>query len=123
MSLFRNKYRVETTRLKGWDYAAAGLYFVTICTRERAYFFGEVIANQMRLSAIGETAARFWRDIPQHYARVSLDEFVVMPNHVHGIVVVNATEVETRHVASLPTTTTVLWPTETRIIVQNHPGL
>ena len=84
MTCFRGKYRVETTRLPGWDYASAGWYFVTICTRDRQPFFDHIAKEEMHLSPIREIAARFWQEIPRHTAgRVSLDAFVVMPNHVH----------------------------------------
>ena len=121
MTLFKSKYRVETTRLRSWDYAADAWYFVTICTHDRAHFFGEIVDNAMRLSAIGEVAHKYWAETPQHFKHVALDEFVVMPNHAHGIVIVNrggmqvdegmgdtshpAPSVETRHVASLPPST------------------
>jgi REP element-mobilizing transposase RayT len=102
MVLFKGKYRVETTRLKYWDYASAGWYFVTVCTRSREHFFGEVVGAEARLSAVGEVAQRYWADIPTHFEHVRLDEYVVMPNHVHGIVVIAETRpVETRHGASL----------------------
>ncbi len=96
MTLFKNKYRIETTRLRGWDYASAGWYFVTICTRNRLPFFGAMERGDMRLSPIGEIAADFWAQIPRHTAgNVDVDAFIVMPNHVHGIVV--TTSVETLH--------------------------
>ena len=103
MTLFQNKYRVETTRLAYWDYASAGWYFVTICTRNREHFFGEVVSGEMRLSAVGEIARQFWADIPAHFEHARVGEYVVMPNHVHGIVVIVETRaVETRDRASLP---------------------
>ena len=85
MSLFRDRYRVESSRLKNWDYAAAGWYFVTICTREREPILGEVVNGKMRLSVIGKTAHQCWKEIPEHFGHVQLDGHVVMPNHVHGI--------------------------------------
>ena len=101
MTLFKNKYRVETTRLKHWDYASAGYYFVTVCTWNREHFFGEVVGGTMRLSAVGEIARQCWVGIPAHFDQARLDEYIVMPNHLHGIVVI----VETRHGASLQTPT------------------
>jgi len=89
MTLFKNKYRIESARLKGWDYASAGWYFVTICTQNREPYFGEVIDQEMRLSPIGEIACQFWSEIPQHSSsNIQVDTFVVMPNHVHGIIVI-----------------------------------
>lgn len=92
--LYKNKYRVESARRPDWDYAAAGFYFVTICTRDRYHYFGEIVESpetpQMVLSDIGRVAERFWLAIPQQFPFVRLDEFVVMPNHVHGIIQISA---------------------------------
>ncbi len=102
MTRFKGKYRIETTRLKNWDYASPGYYFVTICTRRREHFFGEVVSDKMCLSPVGEIAQQFWSEIPAHFIHVQLDEYVIMPNHVHGIVrIVNNEAVEMRHGASL----------------------
>ncbi len=84
--LYRNKYRIDSTRLKGWDYSSPGYYFITICTKDRECFFGEIIKEKMYLSEIGEIAHRYWAEIPNHFNNVVLDEFVIMPNHVHGII-------------------------------------
>ena len=99
MTRFRGQYRIESARLPGWDYAAPGAYFITICTRGRAHAFGGIKGGIMHLSAIGEIAHRFWQEIPQHFPRVTVDAFVVMPDHIHGIIILPAAE--TRHVASL----------------------
>jgi REP element-mobilizing transposase RayT len=105
MTLFKGKYRVESTRLRGWDYSSPGRYFVTICTKDRKLFFGDVIHAVMELSEIGKIAHQYWAEIPGHFPMVVLDEFKIMPNHVHGIVVItesaNQGMVETRHIASL----------------------
>ncbi len=86
---FKDKYRIETTRLCGWDYVSAGWDFVTICTRNHLPFFGEIHGGEMHLSPLGEIACDDWAQIPQHTAcNVDLDAFVVMPNHVHGIIVI-----------------------------------
>src|SRR5215211_4221139 len=90
MSLYHNRYRVESTRLKGWDYTADGWYFVTICTQGRECFFGQVEDRRMRLSRVGDIALRFWEDIPNHSANAGLDAFVIMPDHLHGIVTIKA---------------------------------
>jgi REP element-mobilizing transposase RayT len=73
--------------LQGYDYTQEGAYFVTMCTRNRLPLFGEVIDDQVQLNEIGEFAAACWEQIPQHYAHVELDAAVVMPNHVHGILI------------------------------------
>lgn len=92
MTLFRKKYRVETIRRPNWNYAAPGYYFVTICTQERRYYFGNVRDAVMHLSEIGKSAEKQWQDIPNHYDNVTLDEFVIMPNHLHGIIQISGPE-------------------------------
>jgi REP element-mobilizing transposase RayT len=89
MTTFKQKYRVESARLPKWNYASTGWYFVTICTQGRDYFFGEIKEGVMHLSNIGNTVRKFWQEIPEHSkAQIRLDEFIVMPNHVHGIIVI-----------------------------------
>ncbi|WP_295433997.1 transposase [uncultured Thiodictyon sp.] len=74
-------------RLKGYDYAQAGAYFVTICVQDRLCLFGEVISGLFVSNQFGALVAQAWNDLPNHYPHVSLDQFVVMPNHVHGIII------------------------------------
>ena len=76
----------RSIRLKAFDYAAPGAYFVTIVTHGRAPLFGAVKDGQVRLSRIGAVADRCWREIPNHFPHVELGSFVVMPNHVHILV-------------------------------------
>ena len=75
----------RSIRLKGYDYTQAGAYFITICTHDRAHWFGEVVDGEMRLNDAGRIADQCWRDIPAHFPHVKLDACVIMPNHVHGI--------------------------------------
>lgn len=77
----------KSPRLKGYDYTEAGAYFVTICTLNRVRLFGDVVDDAMRLNTLGEVVFSCWDDLPRHYSHVELDAFVVMPNHVHGIIV------------------------------------
>ena len=80
MNQFKNKYRINSTRLQGWDYTSHGWYFVTICTRNRQPFFGHITNGVMHLSPIGKIADQYWREIPNHTAgHVLLDAYVVMP--------------------------------------------
>ncbi|MGD0668674.1 MAG: hypothetical protein ABSB23_14025 [Bryobacteraceae bacterium] len=72
-------------RLAAYDYAQAGAYFVTICTRGHACLFGDVVEGEMLRNAAGETVALCWEEVPRHFSGVELDAFVVMPNHVHGV--------------------------------------
>ena len=77
--LFQNKYRIESARLKGYDYSAIGSYFITICTRDRTPYFGSVQNGQMTLSEMGHIADNIWKTIPNHFTFTELDEFVIMP--------------------------------------------
>jgi REP element-mobilizing transposase RayT len=83
-----DKHHRRSLRLKGHDYSQPGAYFVTICTRERECLFGHVVNGEMRLTGAGEIAQRCWEDVSHHFPFVELDAFVVMPNHVHGITVI-----------------------------------
>lgn len=83
--LYRNTYRVPSARLSSWDYGTPGGYFVTICTKDRVHCLGNIAEGIMQLSAIGIIVERFWQEIPEHYENVRIDEYVVMPNHIHGI--------------------------------------
>lgn len=124
---FQNKYRIPSNRLQGFDYSSHGLYFVTICTKDRVHYFGNISPvetdnypsrnqdnthnypsqNQaennmgksdtdhypfLRVTQIGQIAIDFWKEIPKHYPFVELDEFVIMPNHLHGILFFNRPE-------------------------------
>jgi len=75
----------RSLRLPGYDYSRAGAYFVTICTQARLCLFGDVVDAEMRLNAAGRMVDRQWRDLPHRFPFVELDEYVVMPNHLHGI--------------------------------------
>ncbi len=88
MTLFNDQYRVESTRLRNWDYRSRGWYFVTICTQNRARIFGEVSANEMHFSRVGLIADSELRSLPSHYENVEVDAYVVMPNHVHVIIMI-----------------------------------
>jgi len=100
---YQNKYRIPSARLKTWDYSSNAAYFITICTKNREHFFGEIIGNEptLQLNELGKLANQFWYEIPNHFPFIILEAFIVMPNHVHGILIID--NVETRLIASLPT--------------------
>ncbi len=105
MSLFKNQYRIESARKPDWDYGSNGAYFITICTQNRTHFFGEIKDHQMYVSNAGLLAQQYWMEIPQRFPYAFLDAFIVMPNHIHGIIIINKHEsefddVETRFIAS-----------------------
>jgi putative transposase len=121
---FNDKYRIPSARLKGYDYGQNGAYFITICTKDRIHYFGDIppvetqylasdLTNKTQgiaslrtnRSVIGEIAQQYWSDIPKYFPFVELDGFVVMPNHIHGIIIINKDElkngtVETQYLAS-----------------------
>jgi REP element-mobilizing transposase RayT len=86
MTLFRNKYRVESARLKKWDYSSPGYYFVTICAYNRRCIFGEIIDGEMKMNANGKIVNDEWLQSFAIRRDFSRDEFIVMPNHFHAIV-------------------------------------
>ncbi len=92
--LYRN-YRIKSSRLKKWDYKSEGIYFITICTKFMDPVFGHVDNRKMILSEIGNIVDKYWREIPNHFPLVQLDEYIVMPNHIHGIIIIPP--VETLH--------------------------
>jgi len=82
------KHHRRSIRLKGYDYSQAGAYFVTICEANRECIFGEIVDGEVHPNQFGEIVLKWWNELPTYYAPVDLDEFVVMPNHVHGIIVI-----------------------------------
>ena len=85
MTLFQNKYRIESTRLPTWDYRSRGWYFVTICMHNRRHILGTIVENEVRLSPIGKIADAELPAVYMHYENVYVDEHIVMSNHVHAI--------------------------------------
>jgi len=105
MEKYLGKYRIPSNRHQDYDYSAPGAYFVTICTKNKEHYFGRIADGRMEMARIGIVAFDFWCDIPNHFPFVSLEEFVIMPNHIHGILIFNETAVETQNLASLRVTT------------------
>lgn len=77
----------KSLRVKGYDYATAGVYFVTVCTYHRAQFFGRIEGAQMHLNALGRIVRHCWYSLRERFPSIELDAFIVMPNHIHGVVV------------------------------------
>ncbi|MDD4294154.1 MAG: transposase [Candidatus Omnitrophica bacterium] len=86
MDIFHKR---KDLRLKNFDYSNNGYYSITICTKNRQNIFGEIINRGMVLNDMGDIVRNTWMDLPNHHANIQLDEFVVMPNHVHGIIIIN----------------------------------
>jgi REP element-mobilizing transposase RayT len=76
----------QSTRLRAFDYTSSGAYFVTMCVAQKMLLFGDVLEGEMVLNDLGNIVLETWNAIPEHFSSVTLDGFVVMPNHVHGIV-------------------------------------
>jgi len=90
----------KSIRLKEYDYSQPGEYFITICTHNHECLFGEIIKEEMRLNEFGKIAEKLCKEIPEHFMTAQLDEYVVMPNHIHGIIIL-CEHVGTRHAVSL----------------------
>jgi len=94
--LFRDRYRIPSTRLKHWDYGKPAFYFVTICTDARYPFFGTISNHAMYMTVLGDIVHNNWSHIPEHFSNIHLNEFIVMPDHIHGVIVIDTVpEVET----------------------------
>jgi len=99
---YQSKYRTQSLRLQNWDYAWNAAYFITLCTDKKVCYFGEVEEGVVLLSSLGVLADVLWYEIKNHAENIELAGFVVMPNHIHGVLVLNNTSsVETRHALSL----------------------
>lgn len=86
MKKYLNKYRISSTRLATWDYTNPGCYFVTVCTAHRIPYLGEVVRGEIHLSEVGKIVAEEWLRTGQIRPNVELDAWVIMPNHLHGII-------------------------------------
>src|SRR3989338_8854106 len=82
------KHHRRSIRLSGYDYSQAGAYFVTICTQNRQCLFGEIVDGKMRLNEYGWVVAKCWEWLGWQYQHVDLDGWVVMPNHLHGVIMI-----------------------------------
>ena len=83
----------RSVRLQGYNYAQPGTYFVTICTQNHAYLFGDVADDEMVLSGAGQMVRGVWDELPLYYPGIETDVFIVMPNHIHGIVIIQPSNV------------------------------
>ena len=86
MGNFRSR---KPNRLDDYDYSINGYYYVTICLQNREHIFGEIINNEMVLNKYGEIAKYSWLDIINHHGETELDKFIIMPNHMHGIIFIH----------------------------------
>lgn len=84
-----NTIRIDSARLKSWDYSTPWWYYVTINTKRHKEYFGEIEFDKIKLNVLGEVADLFWKEIPTHFKNVELDSYIIMPNHIHGIIIIN----------------------------------
>jgi putative transposase len=80
------KHHRKSTRFKNFDYSSSGVYFLTVCAFQRECIFGGIINSEMILSSAGERTLEIWEELPSRFPMVELDSFVIMPNHVHGVI-------------------------------------
>lgn len=98
------KYHRRSIRLKGFDYTMPWWYYITICAYKRNCLFGKVVNNEVIKNEIGEVSEQCWKEIPAHFPQVILDEFIIMPNHIHGIIIIEERAiVRAQHVEPLQT--------------------
>lgn len=81
------RHHRRSVRLKGYDYTQPGSYFVTLCTQHRQCLFGEIWDDQMILNEIGQMVMRWWKELPHKFPSVATDAYALMPNHLHGIII------------------------------------
>ncbi|MBD2168299.1 transposase [Calothrix membranacea FACHB-236] len=95
------KHHRRSIRLKGYNYTQPSAYFITICTKARQCLFGNVVNGEMQLNYLGYIAFNYWQTIPEHFPHIELDAFVVMPNHLHGILIITENPVGARQCLAL----------------------
>lgn len=95
----------QSVRLRSYNYATAGVYFITVCTHDRAPRLASINASQIHLTTEGEVVNQIWFELPKHFPTIELDEFIVMPNHIHGILILNKLAVTFPRMQPSPATT------------------
>ena len=94
---YNNRFKINSTRLANWDYGSNASYFVTICTGNKQPYFGEIIQAEhngdniasLQATPLGVLASQYWEDITKHFSFVELDDYIIMPDHIHGILLFN----------------------------------
>ncbi|ODS32308.1 MAG: hypothetical protein SCARUB_02556 [Candidatus Scalindua rubra] len=82
------KHKRSSIRLKGYDYSQTGVYYVTICVQDRLHLFGEITNDKMVLNDAGVMVEKWWSKFPEKFPTIMLDEYIIMPNHMHGIIII-----------------------------------
>jgi len=115
----------KPNRLKNFDYSTSGYYYVTICTKDRQEYFGEILDNEMVLNDYGKIVQKCWKGISKYYQNVLLDEFIVMPNHIHGIIFIkkiSLIDVGTIHELSLRNKSIFNWKQRRKMLLPKIIG-
>jgi putative transposase len=86
---YKQKYNPKSNRLQNYDYSSNWWYFITICTKNKEHYFGKIQNGKMILNEYGKIIEKYFLEIPQHFINVVLDEYIIMPNHIHGILIIN----------------------------------
>lgn len=92
MTYDRAKHRRRSIRLQGYDYSQPGAYFVTACTQNSEYLFGDIADGEMALNEAGQMVQGVWDALPMHYLGIKTDAFIIMPNHIHGIIIIRPSD-------------------------------
>jgi putative transposase len=96
------KRQRKTVRLREYDYSQPGEYFVTICTKNHECIFGSIVDGKMDMNKRGRIVDEYWKGIPEHFPYVDLDECIIMPNHFHGIIIINDMDIHCRGEVTSP---------------------
>ncbi len=91
----------QSIRLKGYDYSTSGAYFITICTHDREHLFGGIVNEMMEFNTCGDIARSHWQQLAQYHPNIIMDELIVMPNHLHGIIILESSTVGTKSISEI----------------------
>ena len=86
---YNNTFRIPSARASWWDYSKDGTYFITICTKNKVHYFGNRVNDEMVLNDLGKQAFKYWEEITKYHPYVLIDAFIIMPNHIHGIIIID----------------------------------
>ena len=115
-----NYHQRQSIRLKEHDYAQPGAYFFTVVSHRRKHIFGEIINGKMNLNQAGKIVDQTWRNIPGHFPNATCEIFIVMPNHIHGIIEINIDQIVGAYTACLAPTVHGVQRGKTRIHWGNY---
>lgn len=94
---FNDKYRIASARLQDYDYSSLNAYFITICTKDRECFFGEIINEKLQETTQAKICQNVWNELPNYFSNCFLDSFIIMPDHVHGIIVLTESDLTNKN--------------------------